>query len=185
VIHTGDDREQKEDCKLSIEIRQKESLSDGEKQQLFGWGQDIFGVDALHLTWRPKDFHFLLYEEDKLVSHAGILKHFLRVDGRSLAVGGVSAVVTLVEARRQGYASLLLDHAARFLLTQWNVDVGLLFCLPRMVAYYQRLGWQLAVQDVIIDQPGGRIPSPLEVMILPFTEGTWPDGVVELGSLLW
>ena len=170
---------------MSIEIRQKESLTDGEKQQLFGWGENIFGVDALNLAWRLKDFHFLLYEDNKLVSHVGILKHFLSADGRSLTIGGISAVVTLMEARKKGYASLLLSHAARFLESEWNVDVGLLFCLPHMVSYYERLGWQLIEHHVIIDQPTGQIICPLQVMILPFIESIWPDGVVELRSLPW
>jgi hypothetical protein len=31
------------------------------KQLLFGWGENILGVAALKLSWRPKDLHFLFY----------------------------------------------------------------------------------------------------------------------------
>jgi len=34
---------------MADEIRQAEALTDEEKQLLFGWGKDIFGVAALKL----------------------------------------------------------------------------------------------------------------------------------------
>lgn len=38
-------------------IRFVYTLSDTERQHLFGWGTDIFGAAAYNLQWRPKDWH--------------------------------------------------------------------------------------------------------------------------------
>lgn len=78
-----------------------------------------------------------------------------------------------------------MQYSARFIELEWKVDAGLLFCLPKMVAYYEALGWQALESDVLIDQPSGRIASPMRVMVLPLGENSWPPGTVELQSLPW
>ena len=62
-----------------MEVRLVTDLSEAEKQQLFEWGPDVFGAEALHLQWRPKDWHFLVYANVQLVSHVGIVKHIVIV----------------------------------------------------------------------------------------------------------
>ena len=166
-------------------IRQADSLTDEEKQQLFGWGENIFGVETLNLSWRPKDLHFLFYSGDEPISHAGILKHVVTVNGESITVGGVGGVVTVPEAQKKGFARRLMQHTARFLAHEWKVDAGLLFCFPGMVAYYKALGWQGVKGPVLIEQPNGKIISPLHVMVLPLRNKEWPDGSIELRSLPW
>jgi hypothetical protein len=37
----------------------------------------------------------------------------------------------------------------------------------------------------MIDQPGGKIVSPLQVMVIPFGDRAWPVGTVDLQSLPW
>jgi len=170
---------------VSIEIRQKESLNDFEKQQLFGRSENIFGVTALNLSWRPKDLHFLLYVNSKVVSHIGVLKHIISVNGQPLIIGGIGGVVTVAEERKKGYAGLLMQYTARFLKHFWGVEVGLLFCLPQMISYYEMLGWHLVEHGVLIDQPTGKMVSPLKVMVLPCTGYLWPDDEVELRSQPW
>lgn len=41
---------------MADEIRQAEVLSEEENQLLFGWGENIFGVAALKLSWRAEKF---------------------------------------------------------------------------------------------------------------------------------
>ena len=76
------------------EIRQVEVLTNEEKQLLFGWGENIFGVAALKLSWRPKDLHFLLYADGEPVSHVGVLKDAVNVNREPATVGGMGGVVT-------------------------------------------------------------------------------------------
>ncbi|MEM8611427.1 MAG: GNAT family N-acetyltransferase [Cyanobacteria bacterium P01_H01_bin.105] len=166
-------------------IRQTKSLTDKEKQQLFGWGENIFGVRTLNLSWRPKDLHFLFYLDGEPTSHVGILKHVITVHGESVMVGGIGGVVTVPAAQKKGFARRLLQHTANFLEREWQVAAGLIFCLPGMVAYYEALGWQTVEGSVLIEQPNGKIPSPLQVMVLSLHKKEWLDGKIELCSLPW
>ncbi|HMJ26029.1 MAG TPA: GNAT family N-acetyltransferase [Pyrinomonadaceae bacterium] len=168
-----------------MEIKQATSLTEAEQKQLFGWGEDIFGVQAQSLQWRPKNLRFILYDENELVSHAGILQHSVCVNGRSILVVGLGGVVTVPTARRKGFARQLVQHAMKHAEAEWHVEAGLLFCRPQMIHYYETLGWQQVQAPVMIDQPNGKIASPLPVMVLPFGDLGWPTGTIELGSLPW
>ena len=170
---------------MSNEIRKSNALTDEETRRLFHWGENIFGVQPHQLTWRPKDLHFVLYSEDQPLSHVGLLRHEIMVDGKRLKVAGVGGVVTVPEAQRQGLARKLMLHAMSFIRSEWDMDAGLLFCLPKMEAYYARLGWQTTDGPVIFDQPAGKVSSPLLVMVLPLRDQPWPQGKVDLQSLPW
>lgn len=169
---------------MSKELRQAEFLTDVEKQKLFGWGDDIFGTSSLELYWRGKNYHFIIYIAGSPVSHVGVLKHAVNVGEQSVTVGGVGGVVTVPEEQHRGHARELMQHATR-LLEQWKVDAGLLFCLKRMVPYYESQGWRLVEQPVLIEQPRGEIISPLEVMVFPLAGHPWPNGNVKLNSFPW
>lgn len=168
-----------------IGIRQVQALSDDEKRSLFGWAPDPFGVARLGLVWRPKDLHFLLELDGQLVSHVGILKHAIRLGARSVTFAGFGGVVTVPQAQGQGYASTLINKALGLAFDEWHVDAGLLFCLPRMLPYYERRGWGALEHPVLIDQPSGRIPAPLPVMVYPADRRAWFGGDLELGSAPW
>jgi len=167
------------------EIRQTDALTVEETQILFGWGENIFGAEPHKLSWRPKDLHFILYADSEPVSHASILKHEVLVDGEPVTVGGVGGLVTVPQGQRKGYANRLVQHATKYLETEWRVDAGFLFCLARLMPYYGRLGWQEVGDQVIIQQPAGEIVSPMCVMVLPFGGREWPAGSIELRSLPW
>jgi hypothetical protein len=59
------------------------------------------------------------------------------------------------------------------------------FAFRRLAAYYEALGWQELESPVLIEQPSGKIASPLLVMILPLGGKGWSSGSIELGSLPW
>jgi GNAT superfamily N-acetyltransferase len=170
---------------MAEEIKQAGALTDEENRRLFGWGENIFGVAALNLIWRPKDVHFLMYSEGQPVSHVGVLRHVVSVDGEPVTVGGLGGVVTVPTARKKGFARQLMRHATNFLGHEWGVDAGLLFCLPELAAYYGALGWQEVKSPVLIEQPRGKIVSPLCVMVLPVRKEGWSFESTELRSLPW
>jgi GNAT superfamily N-acetyltransferase len=170
---------------MVVELRQTETLTEEEKKHLFGWGENIFGVESLQLRWRPKDLHLMLYADGKPISHVGVLKHVVNVDSETVTVAGFGGVVTVPEAQKKGFAQRLMRHATTLVDQEWKVDAGMLFCLPHLTAYYDRLGWQTLDSLVMIEQPSGPIASPLTVMVLPFGGRRWPDGDVELRSRPW
>lgn len=174
-----------DEIKQAGEIKQVDALTDEETRLLFGWGENIFGVTPYAMTWRSKDLHFVFYSDQKPVSHVGILKHDVSVGGQSITVGGVGGVVSVPEAQKKGTARRVVEHAMSFLDREWAVDAGLLFCFPKMEDYYARLGWETIEGPVTIDQPAGKIISPLLVMVLPLRRTLWPTGPVDLQSLPW
>lgn len=109
----------------------------------------------------------------------------ITVDGEFIKVGGIGGVVTVPTAQKKGLARQLMQHTAEFLEHEWKVAAGLLFCLPKMLAYYEALGWQRVESPVLIEQPEGKLASPLPVMVLPFHTEEWRHGSVELHSLPW
>jgi predicted acetyltransferase len=168
-----------------MEVRLVTNLSEAEKRLLFEWSPNVFGDETLNLQWRPKDWHFLVYANDQLVSHVGIVKHVVTVGEQPVTVGGIGGVVTVPAAQGKGYASTALQAARKFMREELMVDFGMLFCLARMIPFYQRFGWQEVREPVIIDQPAEKMPSPLMVMVLPCRKQTWPAGTVKLESLPW
>ncbi|HYO90938.1 MAG TPA: GNAT family N-acetyltransferase [Pyrinomonadaceae bacterium] len=167
------------------EIRQADTITDEEKEWLYNWSEDVFGVTSLDLRFRPKDVHFFMDVGGVPLSHVSLLRHEIGVDGQRLTVAGLGGVVTRPEAQGKGYAGRLIRHAAEFFEREWDVDAGMLFCLPRLTPYYESLGWQVIAGPVFIEQPTGRMESPFPALILPCRVRAWPEGAVELGSLPW
>jgi len=165
----------------AMDIRTFQTLPDAERQALFGWGEDLFSVNALGLRWRSKDRHFVLYEDGAPLASASVLRH----EVHHRVIGGLGGVITLPEARGRGLARQVVSRATEFMRDDLGVSFGLLFCLPRLVPFYESQGWTVVEQGVLIDQPGGKVPSPVPVMILPFGDEPWPAERVDLGSLPW
>ncbi|MES9523066.1 GNAT family N-acetyltransferase [Streptomyces capoamus] len=62
---------------------------------------------------------------------------------------------------------------------------ALLFCRPALVSLYQRLGWHPLDEEVLVEQPGGRLTAmPLRTMVTPLHgDLRRPLGPVRLFSL--
>jgi GNAT superfamily N-acetyltransferase len=158
------------------------------RMQLFGWSQDIFGTAHLKLTYRPKDprdRRFILYAQNSPVSHVAVIAHNARANGKDVLIGGIGGVVTVPSVRNQGYAAKLVSHATAFLRDEWNADFALLFCIDRMVAYYERLGWRKVACEVLLEQPTGAIRCPFNVMSIPFKPEFTTIESLDLASASW
>lgn len=170
---------------MSESIRVVRELTDEERQRLFGWGENIFGVDDNKYTWRPKDLHIVLDVDGLAVSHVGLIDQTVKVAGQPVRVGGVGGVATNGEMHGRGYAQKTMRYAENFMCEEMKVKFGLLFCLDRLRPFYARQGWQLLHEPVEFDQPSGKMMSPLNVMVLPCGGQVWPAGAVDLCSLPW
>ena len=166
-------------------IRQTSVLAAAEHAVVFGSAPDPFGVAHLGLRWRPKDIHFLLDVDGEPTAHVGVLQHRVEHARPPLQLAGLGGVITAAGARGQGHASELIEHTIEFANTTFEADAVLLFCLPRLVTFYERLRFRLVTSPVTIDQPAGHIHAPLPVMVRLIRMREWPDGPFELGSLPW
>jgi GNAT superfamily N-acetyltransferase len=169
----------------AIEIRRTKDLSEEDHQKLFGWGENLFGVLPFDLSWRTKDWHVIAYLEGAPVAHAGVLRHDVLVDSRPVPVGGLGGVITVLEYRNRGLAQLVVQEAVAFMAGELGADFGFLFCLPPLVPFYEKMGWQELAAPVLVDQPGGEIESPVHSMVLPLRDEPWPQGRVRTQSLPW
>jgi predicted N-acetyltransferase YhbS len=170
---------------LGVEIRFAEALTDGEKQELFGWGEAIFGVEDKLYRWRLKDYHFITEEDGRPLSHVGVIKTTVKAGGEEVTVGGIGGVATRPEAQGRRLVHAAMRRAAEYMCGELNVDAGMLFCLQRLSPFYARQGWRLLEEEVEFEQPTGRVVSPFRVMVLPCGDFNWPSGRVEVAGFPW
>ncbi|AZM56689.1 GNAT family N-acetyltransferase [Streptomyces sp. WAC 01529] len=156
--------------------------------EILGGGDDPFGVAETGLAWLPKDEHFAVRHEGRLVAHAGLRRLPLTVGGTGLEVVGVGSVAVAPDVRGRGLARSVVAAALSHARTL-GPRHALLFCRPPLVALYERLGWRPIDEDpsveVLVEQPGDRVVTmPLRTMVTPLHEDArWPAGPVRLWSL--
>lgn len=160
-----------------------------DQDEILGDGADPFGVADTGLTWLPKDVHFGVRSEGRLVAHAGLLKVPVSIGGAESDVVGVGGVAVAGDLRGRGLARTVLAAALDHARTM-GPRYALLFCRPPLVALYERLGWRTVEQEVRVEQPGGPVVMPLRTMWTSLEAGTaeapqgavWPAGEVRLLS---
>ncbi len=168
-----------------LDIRLTQTVTDEDHQTLFGWGDDVFRARGIRFHCRKGEMHLMGTVDGQLVSHAGMVNAEARVAGQPMRVGGIGGVVTVGTAQRKGYAARMLQQALAYMGETWQVEFGMLFCLPHVLPFYAGLGWQKVASPVSIAQPEGRVLSPLAAMVMPCAGGrVWPAGPVEL-DLPW
>lgn len=155
-----------------------------DQQEILGKGDDPFGVASAGLTWLPKEEHFGIRHEDRLVAHAGLRRLPVAIGDTETEVVGVGGVAVAPGMQGQGLARLIvtaaLDHARTM-----GPQHALLFCRAPLVPLYRRLGWHPLDTDVRVEQPEDRLVTmPLRTMVTPLHDGArWPSGPVRLFSL--
>ena len=94
-------------------------------------------------------------------------------------------MITVPAAQTRGHATAIMACVSTYIRDHLCVPFGLLFCREPHVRFYTRLGWHVIHNEVIINQPGGDVLSPLPVMVLPCSAAAWPDGILRLASEPW
>src|SRR2546426_12136155 len=68
------------------------------------------GAELLGATWGSVSTPFVRVEDERVVSHVGLLVLPLHVMGRAITVGGVHGVATHPDFRRRGYYRALMEE---------------------------------------------------------------------------
>ncbi|WP_433544445.1 GNAT family N-acetyltransferase (plasmid) [Streptomyces sp. CA-294286] len=154
-----------------------------DQEEILGNGDDPFGVASTGLTWLPKEEHFGIRHEDRLVAHTGLLRLPVAIGDTKTEVVGVGGVAVAPGRQGQGLARLVLAAALAHARTM-GPQHALLFCRPPLVPLYQRLGWHPLDGDVLVEQPESRLVTmPLRTMVTPLHDDAhWPSGPVRLFS---
>ena len=167
----------------SVAVRLTPTLTDEERQQLFGWRPDVFATDPLGLTWKRKDVHAVVTVDGRIASHAGCVEREATVAGQPVRLGGVGGVVTRPEWQGRGLARLALEHIFTYLCRELGAEFGALFCREPLVAFYAHAGWRRIDAPVTVDQPSEPIVAPLPFMVCPCADRAWPAGPINLNGL--
>lgn len=155
-----------------------------DQEEILGVGEDPFGVAWTGLAWLPKDEHFGVRRDGRLVAHTGLLRLRVVVGGTETEVVGVGGVAVAPGMQGQGLARLVVTAALEHART-WGPEHALLFCREPLVPLYARLGWHPLDGDVLVEQPERRLATmPLRTMVTPLRDDAhWPAGPVRLLSL--
>ncbi|MEU4038542.1 GNAT family N-acetyltransferase [Streptomyces collinus] len=155
-----------------------------DQEEILGNGDDPFGVASTGLTWLPKEEHFGIRHEDRLVAHTGLLRLPVSIGDTKTEVVGVGGVAVAPGMQGQGLARLVVTAALKHARTR-GPQHALLFCRSPLVPLYQRLGWHPLDKDVLVEQPEGRLVTmPLRTMVTSLhDDARWPSGPVRLLSL--
>ena len=156
-----------------------------DEEDVFGWQTDLFDTWQYGLEWAKSDWRFRLRIADRPVAHLGVLQRAVTVGGHSETVGGMGGLVTVPAMRGRGLATLLLDHAQRFVAEELGLQFAMGFVVDRMLSFYRERGWQQIDGRVTIDQPTGKRLSPCSAFVLPLASAEWPRGDIDIGGLPW
>ena len=141
---------------------------------------------GMELTWAAPQWALMVWEGGALVAHVGLVIREATLDGRAVRIGGIGSVKTHPASRGQGYASRALERAAAFFAEDPALAFALLDCLPPLVPFYARLGWQLFGGTLLVEQPSGTVPfTANKVMTLPGREAAPIAGTIDLRGLPW
>ncbi|MDQ3991147.1 MAG: GNAT family N-acetyltransferase [Actinomycetota bacterium] len=81
--------------------------------------------------------HFIVEEDDAVVSHASVVERRLHTGGHDLLTGYVEAVATAEAHRRRGYGSAVVREAGAYIDATFRLGaLG-----TDRHAFYERLGW--------------------------------------------
>ena len=122
------------------------------------WGDDWPDDDRFRTRLWEDDgaVHFVRADGDLLVSHAQIVVPVLEHDGRRLRIAGVGGVMTYPHFRGEGHGTAVMRRTTDHIRTDPAFDVGMLFCEPDTIPFYERFGWTtLPAERVIQLAPGG------------------------------
>jgi predicted N-acetyltransferase YhbS len=159
-------------------------LTEQQRLELEGEEADPFEVGEITLQFRPKLKHAGLQDADgTLVASAGWVMAEAEVGEESFEVVGIGGVIVRAEFRGRGLAREIVEAAIERARTP-TARFVLLFCRPDRAGLYLRLGFHRVEGDVLVEQPAGYVPIPLETMWRALSPGdSWPQGQLILHSL--
>ncbi len=102
--------------------------------------------------------HFVIEEDDRIVSHASVVERELHTGPHRLRTGYVEGVATSPRHRRRGLGSDVMRAAGASI--DETFELGALG--TGLVAFYERLGWIVWQGPTGVRGPEGVVPTPEE-----------------------
>jgi aminoglycoside 2'-N-acetyltransferase I len=170
---------------MHIEIKSADQWNTIEKAR-----QDCVVTSSLYaylsgIKWAKPDWAVMVWEDEDMVSNIHIIERTIKVGDESVRLGGVGNIATKVEWRKRGYASAALNVAKSFLLNPLHVDFGLMIATKEIIPRYEKVGWRVIADSLLVDQADGKTRLNYPVMVLSVLKQDWPKGPIDLCGLPW
>lgn len=157
-------------------------LSEPYWEELIAGEPEPFGGVGEELAWRDKTRNIGVRQDDgRLVAAAGMVLAEVMV-GREppFQVVGLGGLIVTRTARGRGLARLLCERLLE-VAGELGVKRAMLFCSPKLMLLYGKLGFIPIDTPVWAEQPGGQIEMPLPAMWSALgSDARWPLGNVTL-----
>ncbi|MBU9710334.1 GNAT family N-acetyltransferase [Evansella tamaricis] len=106
--------------------------------------------------WLKPDQTLVVEEDGQIVSKATVLPLQTYFLGKSIAMGGVSGVVTWPENRRSGLVKTLLLECLKNMKSNGQV---LSYLYPFSIPFYRKMGWELFADQQTLTLTREQLPS--------------------------
>jgi aminoglycoside 2'-N-acetyltransferase I len=94
------------------------------------------------MEWAAHQWSVIGWDSEGVaLCYVGIILREARWNDRIVKVGGIGGVKSHPSSRGRGFATTAIQQALDFFREQADVDFGLLVCEPRLVPFYECLGW--------------------------------------------
>jgi predicted acetyltransferase len=136
------------------------------------WSDVFHGDERLRTRlWEDEAaMHFVRADGDLLVSHAQVVVPHVSHDGRPLRIAGVGGVMTYPQFRGEGHGMAVIRRTTEHIRSSTAFDIGMLFCDPGIVPFYERFGWTLLPAGRVVathDEPEDAIMTVGDTTVLP------------------
>ena len=101
-------------------------------------------------------FSVVLAEGDRVVGHVGVIVRTIRWGGARLVVAGIQNVAVHPSLRGHGCGAVLMTRAMAEAADR-GLQLGLLFCLPRLEKFYRELGWETVREPITMADADGNV----------------------------
>jgi len=143
------------------------------------------GMPGMQRQWSYAEWGVRGWLDGQLVVHVGAITREVTLDGRALTIAGIGGVKTHPDFRRQGFAGQCLDVANEFFDNQ-GVEFALLVCLPHLIEYYGRFGYQPFEGTMLVTQFGEPEVFSFNQPLVRSVKATAPvDGELNLYGPPW
>lgn len=138
------------------------------------------------IEWSASEWCVIGWDENqRALCYVGAIIRSGTLNDASVKIGGIGGVKTHPVARGKGLAASAIERAMEFFREQ-KTDFALLVCDPRLVGFYERLGWQCFEGEMFVTQRGQRSVFTFNLpMIRPVCETISATGVVDLKGPPW
>ncbi|RUR30628.1 GNAT family N-acetyltransferase [Vreelandella nanhaiensis] len=148
-----------------MRVETKKEVLESEWRYLTQWKERVFPEEGRGKEWTPVSWHSIAYSEaNDPIGHIGFDSFEVLVDDVPRLVVGIGGVVVRPEYQGKGIPALLFNEAHAQAIKNLGIGVFTLFCPSRLVAYYEKQGYQRYRGAVYFLQQSERVLSTFEFM---------------------